>query len=186
MADSADERVHEDTKIMRQRLRERLDSAVENGDDVVTVSLAETRALLTGLGHAPLERAAIVRYLRGEGADLYAALIEDGAHRIDTAAVVRAYEEAVKSLAAEAVMIVEAQPDVYIDGLMGPHGAISLAMSALWQDPSSVHALAAYFGTLERTRQEYERPCAHLHGDEIECSWCGSLDAHIDGADDAR
>lgn len=114
---------------------------------------------------------------------------DPAAQDADTVALVRAYEEAVKSLAAEAVMIVEAQPDVYVDGLMGPHGAVSLAMSALWQDPSLVHALADYFGVLERTRQEYEpveeRPCAHLHGDDIECSWCGSLgtteNAHIDG-----
>jgi hypothetical protein len=77
-------------------------------------------------------------------------VIEDA----ETVTVVRAYEESVRALAAEAVMIVEAQPDVYVDGLMGPHGAVSLTMSALWQDPSLVHGLAEYFSVLERTRSE--------------------------------
>ncbi len=66
--------------------------------------------------------------------------------------VTQAYEMAKDALGAEAAAIMESSPAYSDSDRVGPYGAVTLTMEALWQKPELVEPIADYFLTLLATR----------------------------------
>lgn len=62
--------------------------------------------------------------------------------------VTQAYERAKSALSFEAQAIMKTSPAYADSDRVGPYGAVSLTMEALWQKPELVEPIADYFLTL--------------------------------------